>query len=309
MAEDMWRGWGYKFQWLLSYYLFTLMKEDWYVLDSWKKVSWKEFHLFAKRLKKFKDKCLEKYWADFQFKLDILVEWEELCLDDITFISDSWTNNIDNVIFIQVKTKWWDKAKTFSTSDGIYKAVGNFLKNLNFQNNKHKWNLSFFIITNRNLAKPLIKKFQSKSVELYLGFINYLKKIDNLEKKINKEIVLSMIKNEYIEKKEYLKVYSKSDIQEIWLLVQDLTIIFNSLSIIEEIDYDLLRSELIWHYGKIDFYENLERIEDLCWQWAEIHKWTPEFERYEQYKNTYFHPENWGKLIEDIQTMTKWKFI
>ncbi len=309
MGADMWRWWWYKFQWLLSYYLYTLMKEGWYSLDKSKRVSWKNFYLFATRLARFKEKCLEKYWPDFDFKLEVLVEWEEECLDDITFISNSWVSETDNIIFIQVKTKGWDESKTLSTSDGIYKAITNFLNNINFQKFKIEWNISFFIITNRNLSKPLTKRLQSKWPELYIDFINHLGHIKNLFKDLNSEIILSMIKESFVMESKYLKVYTKEELKKILSLVQDLKNIFESLTIVEEIDYDLLKLELLWYYKKIDFYENLDRIEDLCWKWVEIRKGTPEFERYEKYKNTYFHPKDWWKLIHELNTLTKWKFI
>jgi hypothetical protein len=62
-------------------------------------------------------------------------------------------------------------------------------------------------------------------------------------------------------------------------------------------------------YDELDFYRKEKRIRHLCWKWLEITKWTPEFERYEKYKNIYFHSQDWWKYIHEIDVITKWKFI
>jgi len=320
MAPDMWRWWWYDYQWLLSYYLYTVMKEDWYILDKTKKYSWKEFYLFVSRIQRFKERCLNKYGNDFQFKVEILVEWEKDCLDDITFLSDSWLWDIDNVVFIQVKTKWWEEFETITTSEGIYKAIKNFLINLNFQRDKIKDNLSFFIFCNKDLSQPITDVINSKWPESYLRFIDYFCKKNSLEiypsfvlkrlyKKTNRLLIIDILnwKDIYID--EYLKVYSKEYLEKLTCLIYDLRNIFINLDIIEKIDFDILESELLWYYDELEFYKNERRIRHLCWKWDEIDKWTPEFERYEKYKNTYFHPKDWWKLIHEINVITKWKFI
>jgi hypothetical protein len=305
----MGRWWGYKFQWMLSFYLYTLMKDETYILSKAKVVEWKKFNLFAKKLLTFKQKCLDKYWPDFDLNLEVLVEWEDNCLDDISFIS--WTNdeNIDNIIFIQVKTKWWDEWNTIYTGDWIYKAITNFLNNINFLKFSHVWNISFFIITNKNLAQALRKKVNSKGPELYLDFVNHILWLNNLYKSINKDIIISTLKWEFEINSDILKVYRKEEILNIKKLIEKLKIVFDALVIIEDIDYYLLKSELEDHYWHTKFLSEKDRIEDLCWEWIEVKKWTPEFERYRKYKNTYFHPKDWWKLIHELDVITKWKFI
>lgn len=309
MASDMWRWWGYKFQWMLSYYLYTFMKNDKYFLDKNKKIEWKDFNNFARKLLKFKDKCIEKYGDNFTFELDILVEWEDKCFDDISFISNSDDKNIDNIIFIQVKTKWWEKWNTIYTWDWLYKAITNFLWNINFNKFKHAWNITFFIITNKNLAKSLRKKIDSKWPEIYLDFINHIIWLENLHKEVNKEIIISILNKNFNITSKFLQIYDGDKLTKIENLVKDLKIIFDSLSIIEDIDYYLLKSELIWFHTNSVYLEEKDRIEDLCWEWIEIRKWSPEFERYEKYKNTYFHSKDWWKLIHELDVITKWKFI
>lgn len=320
MAPDMWRWWGYDYQWILSYYLYMLMKEEKYSPNKTNKNKWWDFNIFIDRIDKFKNKCFKKYGTDFHFKLDILVEWEDNCLDDISFISNSSSLGIDNVVFIQVKTKWWDKSEIITTPEAVYKAIKNFLININFQKDKIKDNLSFFIFCNKNFSDSLTNVFQSKWPELYLRFINYLCKwtildiypsegLKKLYKKENRSLVTDVLKWENIYNKKYLKIYSKEYLEKLLTLIYDLKIIFTNLDILEKIEYDTLESELMWFYEEIDFLRNERRIRQLCWKWDEIRKGTPEFERYEKYKNTYFHPKDWWKLIHEIDVITKWKFI
>lgn len=54
-----------------------------------------------------------------------------------------------------------------------------------------------------------------------------------------------MIKESFVMESKYLKVYTKEELKKILSLVQDLKNIFESLTIVEEIDYDLLKLELL----------------------------------------------------------------
>lgn len=316
----MWRGWWYDFQWLLSFYLFTFMKEERYILDNSRKYPWKDFSYFIRKLESFKKKCLTKYWNDFNLKAEILVEWEEKCLDDITLISNNNTKTFDNNIFIQVKTKWWDEDSTISTSDWIYKAIKVFLHNINFQKDKSKCNIYFFIFTNRDLTRPLLKKIKSKSTELYLIFANYIisknkdddsiypvTELYNLKSKFNKRIITDILNNT-LDSAIYSSEYDISFLEKFKTLISDLQIIFNNLSVITKIDHDILEAELYHFYGE-PFYKKLREISKLCWEWTEIKKGTNEFERYEKYKYTYFSWENWWKFVNEIDSISKWKFI
>lgn len=320
MWVDMWRWGWYDYQWLLSFYLFTLMKNEEYFLDKNKKYSWKDFSLFVNRMNKFKKKCIDKYWDDFTLKVEILVEWEERCLEDITFISNDEWNDFDNNIFIQVKTKWWEDNNTISTSDWIYKAITNFVFNTNFQKDKGKWNILFFIFTNKPLTSVLTRKVQSWWPELYLDFINHiiwLKKTDlypnnplkNLYKKENNDLIIDLLNSKDIIIQKYLNIYSKEDLFKLLNLVNDLKLIFNNLDIITKIDYDILEFELEAFYWETIFLRELRRINKLCFKWVEINRWTVEFERYENYPNTYFIFDGKWKFIKDIDCITRWKFI
>lgn len=320
MGADYWRGLWYDYQHVLSLYLFTLMKKPEYILNKTKKYSWKDFSLFVNRMNKFKEKCIKKYWDDFEFKAEILVEWENNCLDDITFISNNESEKFDNNIFIQVKTKWWDENNTIYTTDWIYKAITNFTFNLNFQKDKLNENISFFIFTNKPLAPSLTNKIKSKWVDLFLDFVNHIswlwkaefypsEKLENLNKKINHDIILNLLKWITILEDKYFKFYSEDYLIKLSNLVLDLKIVFNNLDIITKIDHDILREELKEYYWKLTYFEENERITDLCWKWIEINRWTQEFEKYENYKFTFFKPNDWWQTIDKIDVITKWKFI
>lgn len=320
MSADMWRWWWYDYQWLLSFYLYTLLKKDEYILDKTKKYTWKKFWLFANRINKFKSKCIKEYWDDFNIRFEVLVEGEEKCLDDITFISDIDWKKYDNNIFLQVKTKWWDESYTITTSDWIYKAVRNFLSNLNFQNNKNNGNILFFIFVNKMLSEKTSRMFKTKWLELYLSFIDNIcnnrplkiypqQCLDKLYTTLNKELIIDLLNGKDIFFDKYLNVYTKGYLEKLKILVLDLIIMFERLEIIEEIDYDLLESELLWFYSELDFMRWERKVRHLCWKWDEIKRWTKEFEKYEKYKYTYFLPNDWWKFIHQIDTISKWKFI
>lgn len=320
MWADMWIWWWYDYQWILSLYLFTLMKKSEYILDKTKKYSWKDFSLFVNRMNRFKEKCIKKYWDDFEFKVEILVEWEDNCLDDITFISNNESEKFDNNIFIQVKTKWWDENNTIYTTDWIYKAISNFVFNLNFQKDKLNENISFFIFTNKPLSKSLIWRIKENSSSLYIDFVNYIwwlskneiypnKKLENLHKKINHEIILNLLKWVPILEDKYIKIYSEDYLKKLYNLVFDLKIVFSNLDIIEKIDHEILKNELKSFYWELFFFKEKERISELCFMWHEIIKWTQEFEKYWNYKFTFFKPNNWWQTIDKIDVITKWKFI
>ncbi len=320
MSVDMWRWWWYDYQWVLSFYLYTLLKKEDYILDKYKKYSWKSFVFFVNKINKFKEKCIKKYWSDFNLKFEILVEWEEKCLDDITFLSDIEWKNFDNNLFIQVKTKWGEENNTISTSDWIYKAISNFLFNINFQKDKNKWNIMFFIFTNKDLTRPLLERIKSKSTELYLDFINYIININkiilypdtilnNLNIAENQKIVTNILNWNNILINEYLNLYWEEYLLRLINLVVDLKNIFSNLYIITKIDHELLKYELKSFYWDLNYFKEKERISELCFMWKEVKKWTKEFWKYEKYKYTYFLPNDWWKFIHQIDSISKWKFI
>lgn len=320
MWADYWRNLWYDYQHVLSLYLFTLMKETTYILDKTKKYSWKDFSLFVNRMRKFKEKCIKKYWDDFELKVEILVEWEDNCLDDITFISSNEWKKFDNNIFIQVKTKWWDENNTIYKADGIFKAISNFLFNLNFQKDKLNENIYFFIFTNKPLANSLIDEINRNWPDLYLDFVNHIswlwksnfypkEPLEKLNKSINHEIILRLLQWKSVLEDKYMKYYTEDYLIKLSNLVIDLKIVFNNLDIITKIDHDILRAELKQFYWEVIYFRERERITDLCGKWVEINRWTEEFEKYEDYKFTFFKPKNGWQTIDKIDIITKWKFI
>jgi hypothetical protein len=320
MWADMWRWGWYDYQWLLSFYLYTLLKKEKYILNKYKTYTWKDFSLFVNKISKFKQKCIHKYWKDFDLKFEVLVEWEEACLDDITFISNAEWEIFDNNIFIQVKTKWWAENNTITTSDGIYKAITNFLFNINFQRDKWKWNIIFFIFTNKDLSRPLLDRIKSKSTKLYLDFITHILKnnknndypntsLELLNIEINKSLITNILNSKNILIQQYLDIYSKEFLMKLINLTNDLKIIFNNLDIITKIDHEILKKELKTFHWKLDFFEEKERISELCFMWTNIKRWSDEFKRYENYEYTYFVSDNGWKFIHQIDNITKWKFI
>ena len=320
MAPDMWRWWWYDYQWLLSFYLYTLMKNESYKLGSNKAFAWKDLSLFIRRMKKFKDKCIMKYWDDFNFKVEILVEWEELCLDDITFISKDEYKDYDNNIFIQVKTKGWDDSTTISTSNWIYKAVSNFISNINFQKDKNKENILFFIFTNKDLTRPLLKMIEDKNAKLYNLFANYIIwekqniiypviKLNNLNWVLNSDLIVDILNNSNIFISKYLDFYEYDYLTKLTVLIKDLNIIFNNLDIITKINHNILEDELEWTYWELIFLKETRRISKLCWWWDEIIRGSSEFDKYTKYTFTYFTNKEWWKFIHEIDRISKWKFI
>lgn len=310
MNSDYGRWLWFYYQHVLSLFLFMLLKEEKYVLDKNRQYSWVNFISFVKRIEKFKRICINRYGKDFPFNLEIIVEWEEKCLDDITFISNNLKNSLDNNIFIQVKTKWW-VPKNITKNDGVYKAIKTFLDNINFR--KDSKNILFFIFTNKPLSPELLKRFQSKAPDLYIDFIEYFNKkskIKWLNISLNRRIITDILKKIDITSNEvYLKEYDIVKLKEFEAIIKLLEILFKNLYFIHKIDDDILDLEVDKFYWKDKASSKIRDITRLCWKWTPIEKWTPEFERYEKYKNTYFHPKDWWKFIHELDVITKWKFI
>jgi hypothetical protein len=63
-----------------------------------------------------------------------------------------------------------------------------------------------------------------------------------------------------------LRYYSEKYLLELTNIINDLKLIFDNLSIVEKIDYDLLELELMSFYDELDFYRKEKRIRHLCWK-------------------------------------------
>jgi len=314
---NMARWWWFVYQWNLSLYLYMLIKEPLYELKKSKKYSWEDFSLFIRKMKKFQKKCIKTYWKDFNLKIELLVEWEEKCLDDITLISTNKIAHFDNNIFIQVKTKGnWNIWR----SDWILKAIKNFLNNINFQKDKDNSNIIFYIFTNKDLTRPLLKEIENNNYKLYIPFINYIisnsnidiypkENLNHLKWELNNSLVEDIINNQDILISKYNKIYSNDYLNRLIILIRDLKIIFYNLDIITKIDENILVEELKSFHSELVYFQKKEIIEWLCKDWTEIKTWSNEFKRYEKYKYTYFKAKNWWQLINEIDTITEWKFL
>lgn len=319
MSEDMWRGWWYAYQWVLSLFLYVLMKDKSYSIETTNKW-WKDFTEFKNKVVKFKKKCLLKYWDDFDLKVEVMVEWPEECLDDITFLSHNEWDNFDNNIFIQVKTKWPEEEMKWT--EWIYKSVVNFINNINFQKDKNKGNVHFFIMTNRDVSRRLLNDIRNTKINIYLSFAREIirskkhdfyphEELKNSKWKKNHLIVESILKDEDIVTEENLKNYTEEYLEKFKNLILDLHIVFKNLDIITKVNQKILEDELLNHLWELQYLREEKRVSKLCWEWEEVEEWTEEFKRYQNFKHTYFLPKTWleWKLISEIDVITKWKFI
>lgn len=318
--------WWFIYQWLVSFYIYMLLKEEWYSINNfWKSPS--DFIEFRKNILKFKDFCFKKFWNDFNVKLEIMLEWDWKCFEDINLLFENNSNLNDNLIFIQVKTKWSDKPIT--RNDWILKSINNFIKNINFNKDKLNNNFLFIIFLNNKLSSWLLDEIKNQHVDFYISIINYIIKENNI-KKINKNInyplnpLKSLWDNSLITKHliidlkdknladinlaKYIKYYKEDEIKKIYMLVKDLKIILDNLKIIKSIKDKLILDELKNFYWE-SFYKSYFNIHMKWPSKYKILKYDKEFNTYKKFLFTYFSSKDWWKFIHELDSISKWKFI
>jgi len=326
MNLDYWKWWWFIFQWLLSFYIYSLFKDARYSINQWDNVS-QDFRTFRDNIEKFKHKCLERFWEDLNLKLDIMLEWEEKCFEDINILSTWNFPNLDNYIFIQVKTKWGEDT-TITKNDWVLKAIMNFLNNINFQKSKKENNFLFIIFTNTKLAKT-VEAISSHHVDFYISIINEII-TDNRKRKATKnsnypstllnivwnnaqlteKLILDLLYNDFknIDCAPYSSIYSKKYIEKVYNLTKDLNIIVSNLLIVKSIKFDILESELMRIYWN-DFWNLQYYFQKLAIDKNKITNTHADFENYKKYLFTFFSPKEWWKLIEELGFIEKWKFV
>lgn len=320
----------YTFQWIISLYIYTLFKENDYNIDTSLKLP-DDFKEFRRNILIFKKKCVDKYWNDLSAKLEIMLEWEWKCFEDINLLSINSSWNSDNLIFIQVKTKWWNK--TITKNDGVLKSIKNFIQNLNFQKDKEKNNVLFFILSNTKLSQTLLNEISTHNVNFYISMIDYIisdnntrtttknllypnKPLNNiwLNSELTSDLIIKLKDNNIsdIDLSKYLNLYDINYIHKLYKIIKDLKVILNNLVLIRSLKIDLLKSELINYYGRSwewGYLDKKDIIESLSTDITEIHKSDELFNRYKKFMYTYFSKEDNGKFIYELDSISKWKFI
>ncbi|MDD5213236.1 MAG: hypothetical protein PHG82_02330 [Candidatus Gracilibacteria bacterium] len=319
-------GGGFIYQWLVSFYIYMLLKEEGYSINNFGK-SPSDFIEFRKNILKFKDFCFKKFGNDFNVKLEIMLEGDGKCFEDINLLFENNSNLNDNLIFIQVKTKGSDKPIT--RNDGILKSINNFIKNINFNKDKLNNNFLFIIFLNNKLSSGLLDEIKNQHVDFYISIINYIIKENNI-KKINKNInyplnpLKSLGDNSLITKHliidlkdknladinlaKYIKYYKEDEIKKIYMLVKDLKIILDNLKIIKSIKDKLILDELKNFYGE-SFYKSYFNIHMKGPSKYKILKYDKEFNTYKKFLFTYFSSKDGGKFIHELDSISKGKFI
>lgn len=317
-------GAWYVYQWLLATYMYMILKENSYTLVKNGKVSSK-LKTFYENIKSFKDECEINFWADFNINFKIMLEWDWKCFEDINLLWTNESKNNDNLIFIQVKTKWWKEPIT--KTNWIIKSIKNFVENINFQKDKKNKNFLFFIFTNTELSDNLVNEFKQNNIKLYQSIINEIIRDNNKrkttkklyypdktlvsikkeEKEFIKNMLVDMVNNNIIILDDYLEYFTKDYLIKLYKLLSDLKIVINNLNIIESIHFSLLQSELTKFYTedwfKIKAFDN----SILSFNKTKIHKWEKKFLEYQKYKYTFFSKE-W-QIINDLDFISNWKFM
>lgn len=257
-----------------------------------------------------------------------MLEWEELCFEDINLLSGNNSGKFDNLIFIQAKTKWW-KDSTITKNDWIFKAIRNFVQNINFQKDKNDNNYLFFIFTNSKLSES-IDSIKTHNVIFYISIVDDIIKDNNKRKQsknlsypdktlnniwINsnktEKLLLEILYKKIgeINLNEFTDLYSEEYIKNLYLLVKDLQMVVNNLVIIKSIKLQTLYKEMSSFYWIPKYRELKETFEYLSIDKHVIHKEDSKFDKYTNYPYTYFIAKDWWKCISDIVSISKWKFV
>ncbi|NDK08814.1 hypothetical protein EOM39_06260 [Candidatus Gracilibacteria bacterium] len=326
MELDYGKGAGYIFQWMLSLYIYSLFKDNKYYINQDKDVT-NEFKTFRDNILKFKNKCCYKFGDNLNLKIEIMLEGEEKCFEDINLLSTGSIPNQDNYIFIQVKTKGGDNA-TITKHDGILKAIKNFLANINFQKNKNDNNYLFIIFTNSKLSK-LVNTINTHHIDFYISILNEIIKDNNNRKNtknsnypnnflnligtnstLTENLILELLyKNIYdLDINKYNKLYSKDYIEKLNLLIKDIELIVNNLHIVKSIKFDILEEELINIYND-NFYKLQNYFQKLSVNKDKIYKINKDFEIYKNFLFTYFSAKGGGKYINELDSISRGKFV
>lgn len=327
---DYWRWAWFMYQNLMVAFIEALLKWK-YKLTLGNEVK-EDYKSFRNSIKKFKQSILHKNYDEedrlYDIKtinntkdrdLDILLEWDWDCFEDINLLKVLDNKDNDLHVFIQVKTKT-ENSWNISVWDGILKSIANFQKNLNYQKYKNDSSLIFFIITNKNISKS-VKAITEKKLDSYIQIIDYI--ITKNNKLKNKNINLpfkELNKFNWEKNKQFIEAilnwyanidkfwYSGEELNKIVFLVKDLEIILTNIHIIHSVKTEILEKELENYYWN-DLWSKIFEIQKKSWDVTPINSGDPLYQDFAKYNFTIFDSKNWWKSASELGSIKKWKFL
>lgn len=327
---DYWRGAWFMYQNLMVAFIEATLKWK-YKLTLGNEVK-EDYKSFRNSIKKFKQAILHKNYDEedrlYDIKtinntrdkdLDILLEWDGNCFEDINLLKILTNQTNDLHVFIQVKTKT-ENSWNISVWDGILKSIYNFQKNINFQKYKNDSSIIFFIITNKNISKT-VNDLVSKKLDSYIQIIDHI--ITKNNSLVNKDILLptkELNKFNWAKNKEFIESILNwySNISDFWYnweelgkfinLVRDIEKILSNIHIIHSIKTDILENELENYYWK-DLWNKIFEIQKKSWDVTPIQNVDGLYENYMKYEHTFFDSKDWWKYAFELDEIKKWKFL
>lgn len=250
-------------------------------------------------------------------ELDILLEWDGDCFEDINLLKISQKTSHDLYVFIQVKAKT-ENAWDMSPQDGILKAINNFYKNIHFQKYKFNGNVLFFIVVNKDISKA-IENIVKKEWKSYITIANDIiaknnekkktangdlptKQFSSLDKKWNKDFIVNILNNGSIP-----NLFGPEN-DKMVQLVQDIDVILSNLHIIHNIKMDVLEKELERYYRDNLWNKAYEVLKKSC-DVTSISSSNSEYEKYKKYQYTFFDSKDGWKTAAQLDAISKWKFM
>lgn len=317
------------YQQLLSLYIHILFKST-YRMDTSREVK-EDYKLFRNSIKNFKQEVIHKKYEiedrkyDFNSvnntndqDLEILLEWDGRCFEDINLLKEVIEKDNDLHVFIQAKWKW-EALSNIGLWDGILKTLFNFQKNINFQKYKYDDEILFFIFINKSITNK-VQPILNKTLEWYLIVIDYIV-TENLnlaipnpelpQKRINKfksDYYLKIIEEVLNDTLSISEYENETDIESLADLIFDLQIIFDKMKIICNIKPQVLIEEMNAFFDW-NLWNEMFQISLKSSDVTPINRWDPDFLIYERFKYTFFSSQDEWKYVSQLNQIGKWKFI
>lgn len=296
------------------------------------KALWKDentLNEIEKYFKTIEKIIIESFWIDVLAKeIDILLEWDWNCFEDINILHKSKKTNKTSMILIQVK--WWNtnsedseinNEKVLETKKRK-KLYWNLIKNINIP--LLEKNIKIIIISNKEFSWPLNnftewKLDSNRNIKDNKVFINSLTtEISNVFKtksqynnKLN-DYITSIYLNKKITQNIYwiklpLNIWEEYKEREIIRYIKKKVLIREKIILIPNIKINLLITELKKYYKENTLREKFYNIIQNSISLEHIKVRTDEFEKYLKYDDIYFWKEK--KKISDFEKIREWKFI
>lgn len=256
-----------------------------------------------------KDLLTDRFWEKNIATIDILVEWNWNCFEDINLLSKTWEKT--KLLLVQVKW-WWDSWKKVLKNDDIFNFLNNINKNLNLnKSNKNK----VVLLSNKLFSKHINWILSGNDLTIINSLIAIFKakynKIDIYSFKI---YISECIKVWKTKTKLYYKSpkneISKEKYDEIFTLIKSFYKIKDRIIKIENFNFDKIKKYLIDFYWSksaiIDFFYISEQSTNL--EWIKHSTNSREFYIYKDKYNDISFLESWEILTIDSE-IREGKFI